>query len=116
VRRVKSGDGAVARELKILIGAGPVTEQREGNQRLLAAHKESPVFAELEAFISKTSGTPFIVREALAGLEEQITIAFVFVFGSVAQGTEHAQSDLDLFVIGTAGYSLVRERLYPVHL
>jgi predicted nucleotidyltransferase len=57
-------------------------------------------------------GAPFIVREALAGLEGQITIAFVF--GSVAQGTERADSDLDLFVIGTAGYSLVTERLYPV--
>lgn len=112
VRRVKSGDGALARELKILIDAGLVTEQREGNQRFLAARKESPVFAELKAFISKTSGTPFIVREALAGLEDQITIAFVF--GSVAQGTERADSDLDLFVIGTAGYSLVTERLYPV--
>jgi predicted nucleotidyltransferase len=112
VRRVKSGDGAVARELKILIDAGLVMEQREGNQRFLAARKESPVFAELKAFISKTSGVPFVVREALAGLEDQITIAFVF--GSVAQGIERADSDLDVFVIGTAGYSLVTERLYPV--
>src|SRR3981189_2479225 len=44
VRRVKSGDGAVARELKILIDAGLVLEQREGNQRFLAARKDSPVF------------------------------------------------------------------------
>jgi predicted nucleotidyltransferase len=112
VRRVKSGDGAVARELKILIDAGLVVEQREGNQRFLAARKDSPVFPELKAFISKTSGAPFIVREALAGLEDQIAI--VFVFGSVAQGSERADSDLDLFVIGTEGYSVVTERLYPI--
>jgi predicted nucleotidyltransferase len=112
VRRVKSGDGAVARELKILIGAGLIVEQREGNQRFLSARKDSPVFFELKAFISKTSGAPSIVREYLAGIEDQIGIAFVF--GSVAQGSERADSDLDLFVIGTAGYSVVTERLYPI--
>jgi predicted nucleotidyltransferase len=112
VRRVKSGDGAVARELKILIDAGLIVEQREGNQRFLAARKDSPVFCELKAFISKTSGVPVIVRGALASLEDQIAIAFIF--GSVAQGSERADSDLDLFVIGTAGYSVVTERLYPI--
>jgi predicted nucleotidyltransferase len=112
VRRVKSGDGAVARELKILIDAGLVVEQREGNQRFLAARKDSPVFSELKAFISKTSGVPVIVREVLASLEDQIVIAFIF--GSVAQGSERSDSDLDLFVIGTAGYSVVTERLYPI--
>jgi len=112
VRRVKSGDGAVARELKILIEAGLVVEQREGNQRFLAARKDSPVFPELKAFISKTSGVPYIVREALTGLEDQITVAFVF--GSVARGNEQADSDLDVFVIGNPGYSTVTERLYQI--
>src|SRR5258707_14201117 len=36
VRRVKSGDGAVARELKILINAGLTLDQRRGNQRFLS--------------------------------------------------------------------------------
>jgi predicted nucleotidyltransferase len=112
VRRVKSGDGAVARELRILIDAGLVVEQREGNQRFLAARKDSPVFYELKAFISKTSGVPVIVRGVLASLEDQIVVAFIF--GSVAQGSERSDSDLDLFVIGTAGYSVVTERLYPI--
>lgn len=112
VRRVKSGDGAVARELKILIDAGLIVEQREGNQRFLAARKDSPVFSELKAFISKTSGVPVIVRGVMASLEDQIAIAFIF--GSVAQGGERADSDLDLFVIGTAGYSVVTEVLYPI--
>jgi len=37
VRRLRSGPGAVSRELALLTGAGLVIEQREGNQRLLAA-------------------------------------------------------------------------------
>jgi predicted nucleotidyltransferase len=112
VRRVKSGDGAVARELKTLIETGLVVEQREGNQRFLSARTDSPVFQELKTFISKTSGIPYIVREALAGIEDQIAVAFVF--GSVARGSERTDSDLDLFVIGSLGYSVVTERLYSI--
>jgi DNA-binding transcriptional ArsR family regulator len=52
VRRVKSGDGAVARELKILIEAGLVVEQREGNQRFLAACKERWVLRPYRAVVS----------------------------------------------------------------
>jgi predicted nucleotidyltransferase len=112
VRRVKSGDGAVARELRTLIDAGLVIEQREGNQRFLSARRDSPVFDELKSFISKTSGAPFIVREVLKELEGQIAIAFIF--GSVAQGREREESDLDLFVIGTVGYSQLTEKLYSI--
>jgi predicted nucleotidyltransferase len=112
VRRVKSGDGAVARELKMLIEAGLITEQREGNQRFLKARSDSPVFAELKSFISKTSGAPFVVRQALAPLERGIAVAFIF--GSVARGRERQDSDIDLFIVGTAGYSHLTERLYAI--
>ena len=112
VRRVKSGDGAVARELRTLIDAGLLAEEREGNQRFLSARRSSPVFEELKSFIAKTSGAPALVREALAGLGDQIIVAFIF--GSVAQGREQAESDLDLFVIGTAGYSELMEKLHPL--
>ncbi|MGH8134103.1 MAG: nucleotidyltransferase domain-containing protein [Steroidobacteraceae bacterium] len=112
VRRVNSGDGAVARELRTLIDAGLVAEQREGNQRFLTARRDSPVFAELKSFISKTSGAPFILREALTGLEKEVAIAFIF--GSVAKGREREGSDLDLFSIGTAGYSQLTEKLYSI--
>jgi predicted nucleotidyltransferase len=112
VRRVKSGDGAVSRELKTLIDTGLVVEQREGNHRFLSAGKDSPVFPELKSFIMKCSGAPFVVREALHGLEDKIAVAFIF--GSVAKGQERGDSDLDLFVIGSAGYSVVTERLYGV--
>jgi len=112
VRRVKSGDGAVAREVRTLIEAGLIAEQREGNQRFLSARRESPVFDELKSFIAKTSGAPSIVREALAELESQIAVAFIF--GSVAQGREREASDLDVFVIGTAGYSELTEKLHSI--
>jgi predicted nucleotidyltransferase len=102
----------VSRELRTLIDAGLVIEQREGTHRFLSAGKDSPVFPELKSFITKCSGAPFIVREALRGLEDKIKVAFIF--GSVAKGLERGDSDLDLFVIGSAGYSVITERLYAV--
>ena len=96
----------------MLTEAGLVVEQREGNQRLLSAGVASPVFSEIRAFIAKASGAPAVVREALRDLEGAIDVAVIF--GSVARGTEHADSDLDLFVVGTAGYSQVTERLYSI--
>lgn len=112
VRRLKSGPGAISRELAMLTQAGLVVEQREGNQRLLSAGVASPVFSEIKAFIAKASGVPSVVREALRDLEGAIDVAVIF--GSVASGTEHADSDLDLFVVGTAGYSQVTQRLYSI--
>jgi DNA-binding transcriptional ArsR family regulator len=112
VRRTQSGAGAVSRELKTLGDVGVVTEEREGNQRFLAAATDSPVYAELKSFISKCSGAPHVLRTALRDIENQIAVAFVF--GSVAEGVERKNSDLDLFVVGSAGYSVVTERARTV--
>jgi predicted nucleotidyltransferase len=112
VRRLKSGPGAISRELATLIAAGLVVEQREGHQRFLSAGTSSPVFSELKNFIAKTSGAPTFIRDALRDLEDKIDIALIF--GSVAKGAERADSDLDLFIVGTAGYSVVTERLYSI--
>jgi predicted nucleotidyltransferase len=112
VRRIKSGPGAISRELALLTGAGLVAEQREGNQRFLSAATSSPYFPELRAFVTKASGAPTFIREALQGLESKIAVALIF--GSVAQGAERADSDLDLFIVGTAGYSVVTQRMYSI--
>lgn len=112
VRRVRSGDGAVSRELKNLLATGLIDEEREGNLRFLRAARKSPVFSVLKAFIEKTSGAPRIIRDAFKGLEQDIDVAFVF--GSMARGRERPDSDLDLFVIGKAGYSVVSDRLLPI--
>lgn len=112
VRRLKSGTGAVSRELATLSAAGLVSEQREGNQRFLSADTSAPLFPELKAFITKASGAPSFINEALRGLEDKIEIAVIF--GSIARGTERSDSDLDVFVVGTAGYSVVSQRMYSI--
>ncbi len=112
VRRLKSGPGAISRELAMLGTAGLISEHREGNQRFVTACTSSPLYVELKALISKASGAPAFIREALRGLEGSIDLALIF--GSVAAATERADSDLDVFVVGTAGYSVVTQRMYSV--
>ena len=112
VRRLKSGPGAISRELAKLATAGLISEHREGNQRFVSASTSSPLYAELKTLISKASGAPAFIREALSGLED--SIGLVVIFGSIAAATEHADSDLDVFVVGTAGYSVVTQRMYSI--
>ncbi|MFH1816016.1 MAG: nucleotidyltransferase domain-containing protein [Pseudomonadota bacterium] len=97
VRLARSGSGAVNRELKKLAAAGLVTETRRGNQVQYQANADSPVFEELRGLIAKTSGVADHVRQALAPVAGQISLAFIH--GSVARGAEGPDSDVDLLVI-----------------
>jgi predicted nucleotidyltransferase len=97
IRRAGSGTGAVHRQLMRLERAGLVRATRVGNQKHYQADPGSPVFVELHGLVVKTVGLVEPLRAALASLEKKI--AFAFVFGSVARGTERGGSDIDLFVV-----------------
>ena len=100
-RAVDTGHGAVQRELKQLVDSGLVTRTRRGNQVFYQPNQQSPVFAELRGLIIKTAGVGDVLREALADLADRIDVAFVY--GSIAEGTDRADSDVDLMVIGQVG-------------
>lgn len=73
------------------------------------ANTASPVFAELKGLAVKTAGMVDVLREALTGLAERITVAFVH--GSVALGTEQAGSDVDVMVVGAVTFSEIAAAL-----
>lgn len=98
VRNVRSGTGAVERELSRLRRSGLVSLERIGNQKHYRANHGSPVFAELQSLVVKTVALTEPLGTALAPYADKITAAFVF--GSVAKGTDTARSDIDLIVIG----------------
>ena len=52
-----------------------------------------------------------VLAQALAPVAPKLRAAFVF--GSVAQGSETAGSDIDLMLIGDVGFAQVLELLYP---
>lgn len=97
LRLVRGGSGAVHRQLIRLSEAGLVTVTRRSNHKFYQANRASPVFAELSGLVVKTLGIPARIRNALAPLADRIVAAAVF--GSVAKGTESAQSDVDVLVL-----------------
>ena len=101
---VKSGRGAVQRELEKLTAAGILTVSIAGKRKSYRANRQSPVFNELYRLIMKTVGMVEPIRAALEPFRQDIDLAFVY--GSVAKGTDTAESDIDLMVLAKdTGYS-----------
>jgi predicted nucleotidyltransferase len=111
IRAVGAGHGALQREIKQLTDMGLIVRRAQGNQVLYRANKQSPIFPEIKRLITKTVGVHDAIRSALAALEPKITAAFVY--GSIATHREHADSDVDLMVIGKASFSEVVTALGP---
>ena len=93
-----SGSGAVQRELARLEAAALITMRRVGNQKHYQANQDAPIFVELRGIILKTFGVADVLRAALQPWLPLVDVAFVY--GSLAKGTEHAGSGVDLMVIG----------------
>jgi predicted nucleotidyltransferase len=111
MRTLGIGQGAVQRELARLVDAGLLVRTQVGSQVHYQANPASPVFAELKSLMLKSSGVADVLREALAGLSERITVAFVY--GSLAMGTGKASSDVDIMVIGDVSFGDVVSALQP---
>jgi predicted nucleotidyltransferase/predicted transcriptional regulator with HTH domain len=98
MRNVRSGTGAVARELLRLQQSGLVSVERIGNQKHYRANPQSPIFSELRSLVIKTVALTEPLRKSLEPCADGIKAAFVY--GSVAKGVDTARSDIDLMVIG----------------
>jgi predicted nucleotidyltransferase len=108
--------GSLHRELRALTEAGLLLREPAGNQVRYRANRAAPIFLELAGIFRKTAGLVDLLRDAMAPLADRLEAAFVF--GSMAQATEAAASDVDLFVLGDASFtevvsvlSTLRERL-----
>jgi len=96
VQRAGMGIGTVQRELARLSNAGILTMRRIGNQKHYQANRKSPIFEELYGIVLKTYGISDTLRHALKTFEDRIEYAFIY--GSVAKGTDHALSDIDILI------------------
>ena len=109
-RVIGAAPGTLKKELDALCGVGLLRAERVGNQVRFCANTAHPVFPELQALIRKTIGLVDALRLSLAPLAGRIDAAFVF--GSMASGTESAGSDIDLMVVGDAGFAEVVDATY----
>jgi len=112
LRMTGMGVATIKRELDRMRAAGILRMNRIGNQHHYQANPECPIHDELLAIVRKTLGFTEAIRAALTPLADRIEWAFVF--GSTASGKEAAGSDIDLMIIGEAGFSEVVNALYPV--
>ena len=112
LRLTGMGVATIKRELDRMLAAGILRMNRVGNQHHYQADPQCPIYSELLVIVKKTLGLTEVIRLALAPLTARIEWAFVF--GSAASGKETAGSDIDLMIIGEAGFSEVVNALYPV--
>lgn len=110
-RLTGSPAGTMVKELDRLHHAGLLLKERVGNQVRFAANPDSPVFNDLAALLKKTVGLADVLADALSPLKPGIR--FAFVFGSIARGSEHEGSDLDVVIVGDVGFAAVMNALYP---
>ena len=110
LRLTGMGVATIKRELDSMQAAGILTMTKVGNQHHYQANPHCPIHRELIAIVKKTLGLTDVLRLALAPLADRIERAFVF--GSVASGKETAASDIDLMIIGDAGFAEVVHALH----
>lgn len=94
---VKSGRGAVQRELQRLESAGLVSVEMRGNQKHYQANSESPLFDEICSIVRKTVGPEEPLRTAVESLAGTVRLALVY--GSVAKRTDTSASDVDVLIV-----------------
>lgn len=111
VRFTGLGQGAVQRELALLVHTELIIRQKKGNQVYYQANTGSSLFPEIKSLMTKTGGVAEVLRSALEPVHDRIRVAFVH--GSVAKGTETAQSDIDVLVVGDVTFSEVADLIGP---
>jgi len=112
LRLTGMGVATIKRELDRMVAAGILTMTRIGNQHHYQANPECPIYHELLGIVKKTFGVADVIKLALSPLKGNIDWAFIF--GSVASGKETSASDIDLMIIGDAGFSEAVTVLYSV--
>lgn len=92
------GYGAGRRILEQFERSAIVVKTARGNQRLYSVNIRHPIYPDLRSICFKTFGIAEVIAGVLSPFKDRISLAFVF--GSMAQGTERTDSDVDLTVVG----------------
>jgi predicted nucleotidyltransferase len=106
-RRAGLAIGTVRQEAIKLEKLELLVKRWDSNRTYYKANKDHPLYVTIHDLVLKTSGLTEILRRSLSTDD----IRFSFVFGSIASGTESADSDIDLFIIGDIGLRAVSKLL-----
>jgi predicted nucleotidyltransferase len=92
------GPSSLQRSLAGLTQAGILRRREDGNRVYYHPDPDCPIFDELAGMLAKTAGIAEPLREALEPFAPRIRVAFIH--GSIAEGRERSESDIDLMVVG----------------
>ena len=107
------GSASLQREINRLVVASLANSTLKGNQRQISANRQSPLFKELSNLTRKVMGAAALLKEALLPFEQKIEVALLS--GSVAKQSDHAESDVDIMIVGSdLTLGEVLEQLLPV--
>lgn len=102
-REVARRAGVGLRSAQLALGhwerSGLVSSVRDGNRRYYRA-KRTARFEDLRSLLSREFGIAEVIARHLGQLERRVELAFIF--GSVAEGDDTVESDIDLFVVADA--------------
>jgi len=98
----------VSRELSRLAKLGIFVSEQEGNLKYYKVNTECAFYPELRGLVLKTVGVAGILKQSLMGLAG---VQAAFIYGSFADGTETATSDVDLIVVGEVDQNRLDEIL-----
>lgn len=101
--------GTLHKELTRLASAGLLLRKKQGNQVRYQGNRQCPVFAELAGLLRKTTGAAEILTTALMPLKTDVAL----LFGSMASGTETANSDADVLIITASSFADVVRAVHP---
>jgi predicted nucleotidyltransferase len=97
-KRLGVPSSSLQRELVKLTRAGLLKSYRRGRMVFYQANTQSPLYPELRGLLLKTAGLVDVLATALKPLAAKLHL--VFVYGSIASGSEQSDSDVDLMVVG----------------
>jgi uncharacterized protein len=109
-RRSGLNDKTIRQELTKLLKLDLVIGRKDSNRIYFKANKSNPLYPDIWNIVLKSIGMVDVLKGALQDKRVQIA----FVFGSISQGKEIADSDMDLFVIGQLGMRAVSTLLSGV--
>lgn len=96
VRRSGMAEQGVDQQLRNLLTLELVVTRTDASRRYYRANVNHPAYGALRELATSSVGLVPALRSAVSILG----VECAFIFGSIARGEEHAQSDIDLMVIG----------------
>ena len=109
-RRTGLNDRTIRQELLKLLKLDLVIDRKDSNRVYYRANKSNPLYPDIRNLVLKTAGMVDLFRRALKDKPVQMA----FIFGSISEGKETADSDVDLFIIGQLGMRAVSTLLSDI--